>query len=187
MAEANRWHWNSDVLIDYLDQFPIPTVILPPRLQALLGPVGDNPALRVEVTTRLGKDQYGPNREYVHMIMAVVPEGALASLGVVNEASNGVVSFSVPDIERQGGLPTFTPSISGHDYIVASWGSGSFYSYALAEKVWMALGLSSRTLGGTQQRIIYDDLSLPEFGVAEGEITTQYYFSAQRDVQWTSI
>jgi hypothetical protein len=55
----------------------------------------------------------------------------------------------------------------------------------LAEKVWMALGLSARSLGGEQQRIIYDDLSLPEFGVAEGEITTQYYFSAQRDVLWT--
>lgn len=171
--------------IDYLDQFPIPAAILPPRLRALLEPVGDNPALRVEVTTRWDKDQHGPNREYVHMIMAVVPEGLLASLGVVDEASDGVVSFSVPDIEHQGGLPTFAPSISGHDYIVASWGSGSFYSYALAEKVWMALGLSSRTLGGAQQRIIYDDLSLPEFGVAEGEITTQYYFSAQRDVQWT--
>jgi hypothetical protein len=173
------------VVIDYLDQFPIPAVILPPSLRALLEPVGHNPALKVEVTTRRDKDQYGPNREYVHMIMAVVPEGALASLGVVDEASDGVVSFSVPAIERQGGLPTFDPSISGHDYIVASWGSGSFFSYALAEKVWMALGLSARTLGGTQQRIIYDDLSLPEFGVVEGEVTTQYYFSAQRDVQWT--
>lgn len=127
------------MLIDYLDQFPIPTAILPPRLRALLEQVGDNPALRVEVTTRSDKDQHGPNREYVHMIMAVVPEDVLASLSVFDEASNGVVSFSVPDIERQGGLPTFAPSISGHDYIVASWGSGSFYSYALAEKVWMAL------------------------------------------------
>ena len=175
----------SDVLIDYLEQFPIPTAVLPPRLRALLEPVGDNPALMVDVATRWDREKYGPNREYVHMIMAVVPEGALASLGVLNEASDGVVASSVPDIERQGGLPTFTPSISGHDYIVASWGGGSFYSYALAEKVWMALGLSSRILGGAQQRIIYDDLSMPEFGVAEGEITTQYYFSTQRDVQWT--
>lgn len=171
--------------IDYLNEFPIPAAILPPRLQALLEPIGDVPSLRVGVTTRWDNDQYGPNREYVHMIMAVVPESALASVGVVDEASDGVVSFSVPDVEHKGGLATFDPSISGHDYIVASWGSGSFYSYALAEKVWMALGLSSHTLGGKQQRIIYDDLSLPEFGVAEGEITTQYYFSAQRDVQWT--
>lgn len=171
--------------IDYLNQFPMPAAILPPKLRALLEPVGNSPSLRVEVTTRWDKDQHGPNREHVHMIMAVVPEDILASLGVVDEASDGVISFSVPDIEFQAGLSTFTPSISGNDYIVASWGNSAFYSYALAEKVWMALGLSSRTLGGTQQRIIYDDLSLPEFGVAEGEITTQYYFSAQRDVQWT--
>lgn len=91
-------------MIDYQEQFPIPAMILPPRLRALLEPVGYNPALKIEVTTRWDQDQYGPNREYVHMIMAVVPEGALASLGVVDEASNGVVSFSVPDIERQAGL-----------------------------------------------------------------------------------
>lgn len=173
------------MVIDYLDQFPISKAILPIRLRALLEPVGDNPAIKVDVTSRWDKDQHGPNLEYVHMIMAVVPESALASLGVADEASHGVVSDSVPYVEHQGGLPTFAPSISGYDYIVASWGDSSFYSYALAEKVWMALGLSSRTLGGTQQRIIYDDLSLPEFGVAEGEITTQYYFSAKRDVQWT--
>ena len=176
---------SSEMLIDYLEEFPIPTAALPTRLRALLEPVGDDPAKRVEVTTFRERDQHGPNSEAVHMIMAVVPEEALPSLGVLDEAGDGVVSFSVPDIENRGGLPAFAPAISGHDYIVASWGSSFFYSYALAEKVWMALGLSSRTLGGTQQRIIYDDLSLPEFGVAEGEITTQYYFSAQRDVQWT--
>jgi hypothetical protein len=171
--------------IDYLNQFPIPAVILPPALRSLLEPVDLCPSLRVEVTTRWDKDQYGPSREHVHMIMAVVPEDAVPSLCVVREASDGVVSFSVPDVAKRGGLPTFDPNISDYDYVVASWGDGAFFSYALAEKVWMVLGLSSRTLGGAQQRIIYDDLSLPEFGVAEGEITTQYYFSAQRDVCWT--
>lgn len=171
--------------INYLNQFPIPEAILPPRLRGLLEPVGDDPALRVEVTARWDHDRQGPNREYVHMIMAVVPEAALASLGVVEETRHGVVSFSVPAIDHQGDLPTFAPSISYHDYIVASWGDGSFYGYALAEKVWMSLGLSPRVLGGEQQRIVYDDLSLPEFGVAEGETSTQYYFSAQRDVRWT--
>lgn len=171
--------------IDYLNQFPIPRAILPPRLRGLLEPVGTDPALRVEVTTRWDHDHHGPDREYVHMIMAAVPVGALASFGVADETRDGVVASSVPDIGHQGGLPTFVPSISGHDYIVASWGDGSFYGYALAEKVWMSLGLSPRVLGGEQQRIVYDDLSLPEFGVAEGETSTQYYFSAQRDVRWT--
>lgn len=127
------------MLIDYLDQFPIPTAILPRRLRALLEQVGDNPALRVEVTTRSDKGQHGPNREYVHMIMAVVPEDVLASLSVFDEASNGVVSFSVPDIERQGGLPTFAPSISGHDYIVAS----------LGERLLLQLRFGRESLDGT--------------------------------------
>jgi hypothetical protein len=169
------------VPIDYLNQFAIPVAILPSRLRALLEPVADNPRLRVEVTTRWEMDQSGPHRGSLHMIMAVVPENAIPFFGVVDEASHGVVSFSVPDVRPKGGLPTFDPSVSGHDYIVAAWGNSSFFNYALAEKVWMALGLSSRT----QQRIIYDDLSLPEFGVAEGENTTQYYFSAQRGVRWT--
>ena len=82
-------------------------------------------------------------------------------------------------------LVDFTPSVSGLDYIVASWGNDSFYSYNLAEKVWMALGLSPRCLGGDLQRVIFDDLSLPEFGVAEGEISTEYHFSPKRNVCWT--
>ncbi|MBB3933351.1 hypothetical protein GGR25_004424 [Kaistia hirudinis] len=171
--------------IDYLNQFPIPEAILPPQLRGLLAPVGDDPALRVEISTRWERDHHGPNRECMHMIMAAVPETALSALGVADETAHGVASFSVPAVDHQGGLPAFTPSISGHDYIVASWGNGSFYGYALAEKVWMSLGLSPRVLGGEQQRIVYDDLSLPEFGVAEGETSTQYYFSAQRDVRWT--
>lgn len=171
-------------MITNIDEFPIPVAILPLRLRALLEPVGNEPTLRVEVSTRWEMDRHGPDREYVHMIMAAVPEGTLSSLGVVREADDGVVYFSVPYIEHQGDLTEFAPSISGNDYIVASWGNGSFYSYALAEKVWMALGLSSRTLGGTEQRIIYDDLSLPSFGVAKGEVTTQYHFTSQRNVQW---
>jgi hypothetical protein len=172
------------MFINYLDQFPIPSTALPPRLKALLEPVGESPALKVEVTTRWEKDKHGPNREYVHMIMAVVPDAALPTLKAVNEARHGLVSYSVPDIEVHGGLKTFTPSVSGYDYIVASWEDNSFYSYALAEKFWMALGLSSRTLGGKEQRIVYDDLSIPEFGVAEGEVSTNYYFSSERDVRW---
>ncbi len=171
--------------INYLAEFPISQDILPPRLRALLEPVGDNPTLRVAISTRWENDMHGPEREYVHMTMAAVPEKEIDHLKVAREASDGVVFYSVPHVQDQAGLYEFSPSISGYDYIVASWGNGSFYSYALAEKVWMSLGLSPRVLGGEQQRIIYDDLSLPEFGVAEGEVATQYYFSAQRDVQWT--
>ena len=173
------------MIIDYMDQFPIPAVQLPPRLRSLFEPINDNPQLRVEVASRYDVDQYGPDRECVHMVMALVPKADIAQLGIPREASDGVVSFSTPDVREQGKLADFTPSVSGLDYIVASWGDGSFYSYSLAEKVWMALGLSPRCLGGDQQRVIFDDLSLPEFGVVEGEISTEYHFSAKRNVSWT--
>ena len=168
-----------------MDQFPIPAVQLPLRLRSLFEPINDNPQLRVEVASRYDVDQYGPDREYVHMVMALVPKADIAQLGIPREASDGVVSFSTPYVREQGELADFTPSVSGLDYIVASLGSGSFYSYSLAEKVWMALGLSPRCLGGDQQRVIFDDLSLPAFGVAEGEVSTEYHFSPKRNVSWT--
>lgn len=69
-------------MIDYLDEFPIPEAKLPERLRALLEPAGANPQLRVEVTARWDNDLHGPHREFVQMIMAAVPESALAALGI---------------------------------------------------------------------------------------------------------
>ena len=168
-----------------MTQFPIPDTQLPPRLRSLLEPVDSDPQRRVEVASRYDADQYGPDREYLHMVMALVPKPRLSLLGIPREARNAVVSFSTPVVSEQGGLAEFTPSVSGLDYIVASWGDGYFYSYNLAEKVWMALGLSPRCLGGDLQKVIFDDLSLPEFGVVEGEISTEHYFSSKRNVCWT--
>ena len=170
---------------DYLSQFPIPAGKLPPRLRHLLEPAGDSPRLRVEVATRYDVDQRGPDREYVHMVMAAVPESELQGLGVIHEASSGVVSSGVYDVGERGSLAVFTPSVSGFDHIVASWGSGNFYSFNLAEKVWMALGLSPRYVGGDRQKVFFDDLSVPEFGVVQGEISTEYHFSPKRNVRWT--
>lgn len=170
---------------EYVKKFPIPAAQLPARLRSLLEPVGGNPQLQVDVTTRYDVDQYGPDREHVQMVMAVVPVAELGALTVLSEAADGVVSYSTPYVAEQGELSQFKPSVSGHDYIVASWGDASFYNYSLAEKVWMALGLSARCLGGDQQKLIYDDLSRPEFAVAEGELSTEYYFSPKRNVHWT--
>ena len=179
--------WNGRhylMIIDYLNQFPIPAAQLPPRLRSLLEAVPDDPQIQVEVATSYDFDQYGPNREYVHMIMALTPEPRPSLPRIPNEARNGVVSFSTPVVQTQGDLAVLNPSVSGLDYIVASSGNGSFYSYNLSEKVWMTLGLSPRCLGGNLQKVIYDDLSLPEFGVAEGEISTEYFYSPKRDVRW---
>lgn len=173
------------VPIDYLADFPIPAASLPARLRALLEPVGTSPQQVVEVTTRYDAKLHGLDREIIQMIMAVVPEGEPDVTPLLDESSQGVVSYSVPDIANKGGLAEYTPSISGYDYIVASNGDGSFYSYCLAEKVWMSLGLSARCVGNEDQRLVYDDLSLPHLGVAEGEASNEYYWKPKRNVRWT--
>lgn len=170
--------------IDYLANFPIPIAQLPDRLRMLLEPVGNSPQQVVEVTSRYDFDHHGPHREYVQMIMAVVPDDALDVIPLLNEAVHGVVSFSVPIADEIGSSRNFAPSVSGYDYVVASWGSNSFFTYNLAEKIWMALGLTPRCVGNDKQRVIYDDLSLPEFGVAEGEISNEYYWTPKRDISW---
>ncbi|SNY93125.1 hypothetical protein SAMN04515647_3401 [Cohaesibacter sp. ES.047] len=48
----------------------------------------------------------------------------------------------------------------------------------------MTLGLSPRCVGGNDQKIIYDDLALPEFSVAEGEVSSSYHFSSSRNISW---
>jgi hypothetical protein len=94
--------------------------------------------------------------------MAVVPGADGGPIEVQREASDGVVEYSVPFGDTYGCSAEFAPSISGHDFVVAAWGSGSFYTYNLAEKVWMTLGLTPRCVGNDQQRLVYDDLELPD-------------------------
>ncbi len=170
--------------IDYLASFPIQGALLPTRLRDLLSPVGLDPLEQVEVTSDLEVDNDGHNSEYVHMLMAAVPESVDSPVPIFDEAGDGVVSFSVPVLSAKGSSENFSPSMSGYEHIVASWGNGSYYTYNLAEKVWMALGLSPRCLGNEQQRLIYDDLRVPEFAVAEGEIAREYHFNSSRNVTW---
>jgi len=116
--------------------------------------------------------------------MAAVPETVESPTPILDEAANGVVSYSVPVLGNKGLSAKFAPSMSGYDYIVASWGDGSHYTYALAEKVWMTLGLSPRCLGNEQQRVVYDDLGIPEFAVAEGELAREHHYTSSRNVTW---
>ena len=118
------------------------------------------------------------------MVMALTQEPETDCSTLKNDAAHGVVSYGTPLVEDQGTLTEFNPSVSGLDYIVASFGDSSFFAYNLSEKVWMALGLTPRCYGRDDQRIVYDDLSLPEFSVAEGEISTQYFYSPTRNVSW---
>jgi len=146
--------------------------------------VGLDPLEQVDVTNYLELDNHGPNSEYVHMLMAAVPETVESPTPILDEAANGVVSYSVPVLGNKGLSAKFAPSMSGYDYIVASWGDGSHYTYALAEKVWMTLGLSPRCLGNEQQRVVYDDLGIPEFAVAEGELAREHHYTSSRNVTW---
>jgi hypothetical protein len=167
--------------VDYLADFPIPATVLPARLRALLASVGVNGSEVVEVATLYDDED---RSEHVHMLMAVVPESERNKLGSIHESADGVVSFSVPVLRDKGNSKEFAPSVSGYDYVVASWGDGSFYTYNLAEKVWMALGLTPRCLGNDEQCLVYDHLGLPEFGVAKGEVSAEFHWAASRNVSW---
>lgn len=173
-------------MINYIEKFPYPSICIPEKLKKLLTPTSsENPVERIEITAHFQADPDDSNREYYHMIMASVPEEDAMKIKLLNESTDGVVSFSEPLCDNKGDIADWLPSISGYDYLVASWGNGSFYSYSLAEKVWMALGLSGRTIGNTDQKIIYDDLSLPIIAVAEGEVTNEHYWHQNRNVLWT--
>lgn len=169
---------------DYFDDFPIPKDLLPEKLVRLLEPVSLLPNERVEIAARYENDFNGPDYECLHMLMAVVPDGEEDKVGVLDETGYGVVSFSVPQDYEKGCYAEYQESISGYDYIVASHGDGSFYSYFLAEKVWMMLGLTPRCFGGNSQRIIFDDLSIPELAVAEGEVSDEFSFEPSRTISW---
>lgn len=169
---------------DYSAAFPLPPNVLPQRLRELFEPVGLSPTQSVEVACMYESDPNDAKEEHLHLLMAVVPGAEEGPIKVLDESGFGVVAFSVPAGDNFGCSEKFTPSISGYDYIVAAWGNNSFYTFNLAEKVWMTLGLTPRCVGNDHQRLIYDDLGLPEFGVAEGEVSSDYYYSLKRNVSW---
>jgi len=169
---------------DYLAAFPFPTAELPRRLRALLSPEGLSPEAKVVVAARQDLGRGTPRRERLQMVTAIVPNGYSAPLASLRETGSAVLANSTPFGDVEGGDADYTPSLSGHDYVVAAWGDASFYGYHLAEKVWMMMGLTPRCLGGEDQRLIYDDLSVPELGVAEGRVSTSYEGGLEHDVVW---
>lgn len=62
---------------------------------------------------------------------------------------------------------------------MASWGSNSFFTSNLSEKVWVVLGLSATHPRGDHQSIVYDDLVLPLMGVDRVKPLASYYQSSQ--------
>lgn len=49
----------------------------------------------------------------------------------------------------------------------------------------MTLGLSQRVIGNSEQKAAYDDLSLPMIGVVDGDLTCEYQFRQNKDINWT--
>jgi hypothetical protein len=169
----------------YISQLPLPSSEIPRTLRNLLEvETTSSPSKKVQITTNFEKDQHGDKYEALHMIMACVPESKLANLGQLNESSVGVVSYSTPICDNKGDINGIKPSISGYEYLVASWGDGQRYSYSLAEKVWMTLGLSPRVIGNSIQKVTYDDLSKPLIDVANGDFASEYYFHSSRNINW---
>lgn len=172
--------------MNYLDDFPLSNSLIPARLKQLLTPVDvNNPKSHVPVAEHFEHDLSGDDRECLLFQMAAVQKEDISSISAADYQHGGVVSFSTPDVTVNGGISDFTPSISGHEYIVASQGGGSFFTFNLAEEVWMALGLTPRSIGGEHQKLIFDDLALPDLNIASGEVSNEYYWSPKRDVKWT--
>lgn len=169
----------------WLDGFPLPAEDIPERLRRLVEAIPADPSdAMIEVAVHFQQDLHGPNREDILMQTSLVPEDEGIDYQRLRHGDFNVVSSSTPIVDRKGDLAEFAPSIQGLDYIVASWGSNSFYNFYLAEKVWMALGLSARTVGGAHQRLIFDDLGEPVLGVAEGEASNEYEWTSKRPVKW---
>lgn len=171
---------------EYINELPLPESQIPQTLKDLLSSVSAiNPQSDVVVTYRFEHERYKDNYEYLHMIMAVVPEENILSLTVLNESSDGVVKSSTPDCRAKGGQRDYDISISGNGYIVASWGDNSHFSFFLAEDVWMMLGLKPRLVGESEQKAYFDEMSLPDVGIAHGDVSSEYYFGSSKDIKWT--
>ena len=173
-------------MLDYISKLPLPVEQIPQGLKDLLF-VEDNsnPQRDVTVTHRYERNKYQDDYDYTHMIMAVVPEDDVEKLSVLRESSEGVVTYSTPHCTKKGGAWGIDISISGYGYIVASWGASSHYSFFLAEDVWMTLGLKPRLIGDDEQKVIFDEVASPSHGVAQGDVSSEYYFKSNKDVKWT--
>lgn len=115
-------------MFDYLRNFPIDIELLPQRLRELLSPVGMQPGFSVEVCCSFEQDRGGAAYESLLMQMALV-EDADDQAPPHLHSEEGVVAHSIPTVRERGSESEFSPDIDGHDYIVAAWGGGSFFSY----------------------------------------------------------
>ncbi|HDV1989229.1 TPA: hypothetical protein RHX21_004114, partial [Escherichia coli] len=84
-------------MIDYISQLPLPVDQIPQGLKDLLS-IEDitNPQKEVIVTHRYEKNLFKDNHECAHMTMATVPQEDINNIKVLQESTNGLVSFSTP-------------------------------------------------------------------------------------------
>ncbi|MBS0351364.1 MAG: hypothetical protein JSR33_09295, partial [Proteobacteria bacterium] len=171
-------------MIDYIKEFLLSEELLPDLLRKMLLPIDSLESdLMIEITTSI--ELKNSTNECCHMVMASVPEKDKNSVWRMKDATAyGLVQFSTPCCDNKGDLADISYSLDGYEYLVASYGDGSFYTYNLAEKIWMTLGLSPRCIGNEHQEIVYDDLEKPMTEVAKGQISNEYYWRQRRNVIW---
>jgi len=170
-------------MIDYLESFSIPEKFLPQKLKQLLLPVGrEGPTSMIEVAARFEHDQHGPNREYYHYTMVTTPENEDLKIEDYHCSTDGTSGYPL-ECDEKGDLAD-SRHRTRHNHIIASCGNGSFFSYYLSQDVWISMGLTPRCVGGDEQRVIFDDLSVPTVGVAEGDLSCSYYWSPDKDIHW---
>lgn len=171
-------------MIDYLNKFPLPLEVMPDLLYKMLSPIDSfEPDLMIEITKRY--ELKNPNNEYCHMAIATIPEKNKNCIQLMRRAAeDGLVQFSTPCCDKKGELKNISYSLDGYDYLVASYGSSNFYTYNLAEKVWLTLGLSQRCVGNEHQKIEYDDLEEPVINVAQGDISNEFHWEQSKNIKW---
>lgn len=99
-----------NMFANYIQELPLPNDSISPKLWALLTPIGLDPFEKPEVSSRYEHDQYGPQYEAIHMIIALTDGPETISVDDFDETSDGVVSFSTPIVDECGGLVDPAPN-----------------------------------------------------------------------------
>lgn len=92
-------------MFDYQKDFPLTISYLPQTLRSLLTLESiENPSQNIEVATRVENNKYTDGYEYVHMIMACIPENEVSNITVFPETTTGLVKEGTPYVTNKGGL-----------------------------------------------------------------------------------
>lgn len=85
-------------MLDYQKEFPLSLTSLPQTLKDLLAVSSpDRSSEKIKVTTRFEKNKNQDSYENLQMIMASVPNNEKASIGILKECEDSVVTLGKPN------------------------------------------------------------------------------------------